>query len=741
MAGWDIGRVAASELHLQQPRAGEDAGGAQASEAEREAERHSAVQSKFRQFLRGFEEEGQFIYRDQLDANYGQRAFFLDVDARHVQQFDNDLLERLIAQPASTLPVFELAAKDMIALSVAPRPELSDIPHIQVRLRNFERFTSIRALDARHVSRLVCVRGIVVSAGKVRIKATTLSIMCRNCKAVRHVSVNPGFGGARIPRLCDTPNPDAASGANNKCPLDPYIILPDSTKYIDQQRLKLQENPEEVPTGEMPRHVSVSLDGYLAGQTKPGTRVNIVGIYSIIETRGQREDKKAQAVALRYPYLRAVGVQASAANGDIMAGRFRPEDEDALRALAAMPGLYDKIARSIAPAIYGSEDIKKAIACMLFCGSRKVLRDNMRLRGDINVLLLGDPSTAKSQFLKFAVQVAPIGVYTSGKGSSAAGLTASVIRDPSTGEFQLEGGALVLADGGLVCIDEFDKMRAQDRVAIHEAMEQQTISIAKAGITTILNSRASVLAAANPVFGRYDDMKSPTENIDFQSTILSRFDLIFIVRDVRNEERDRAMARYVVGVHRQDPASRSAAEVQGEIEIDLLKKYIAFARSRCQPRLSEEAGEKLVSHYVSVRAQVHQREVETGGSAIPITVRQLEAIVRISESLARMELSDVAGPQHVDEAIRLFTVSTFSAATSNFGPEGLGPEFMERVKRAEQLVRRRLPIGAKIATRQLTAELVQASFPEAVASKTIDVMAQRGELEARNQGKLLYRAR
>lgn len=179
------------------------------------------------------------------------------------------------------------------------------------------------------------------------------------------------------------------------------------------------------------------------------------------------------------------------------------------------PLIYNKISKSIASAIYGSDDIKKAVACLLFGGSPKKLPDGMRLRGDINILLLGDPSTAKSQFLKFVERVAPISVYTSGKGSSAAGLTASVIRDQSTGEFQLEGGAMVLADGGVVCIDEFDKMRGQDRVAIHEAMEQQTISIAKAGITTILNSRTSVLAAANPVFGRYDDLKHAAEQIDF----------------------------------------------------------------------------------------------------------------------------------------------------------------------------------------------------------------------------------
>ena len=211
--------------------------------------------------------------------------------------------------------------------------------------------------------------------------------------------------------------------------------------------------------------------------------------------------------------------------------------------------MYDKITKSIAPSIFGHPDIKKMVAALLFGGIPKKLPDGMKLRGDINLLLLGDPSVAKSQFLKFVDRIAPISVYTSGKGSSAAGLTASVIKDAASGEFQLEGGAMVLADGGVVCIDEFDKMRPQDRVAIHEAMEQQTISIAKAGITTTLNSRTSVIAAANPLYGRYDDLKHAAEQIDFQSSILSRFDAIFIVKDIREDALDKAIASHVLNLH------------------------------------------------------------------------------------------------------------------------------------------------------------------------------------------------
>merc|ERR1711887_374726 len=247
---------------------------------------------------------------------------------------------------------------------------------------------------------------------------------------------------------------------------------------------------------------------------------------------------------------------------------FTQEDEESSRRLASQPGVYDTISKSIAPSIFGSEDIKKSTAALLVGGSRKRMPDGLTRRGDVNLLLLGDPGTAKSQLLKFVEKVAPIAVYTSGKGSSAAGLTASVIRDPVSRNFVMEGGAMVLADGGVVCIDEFDKMREDDRVAIHEAMEQQTISIAKAGITTILSSRVSVLAAANSVFGRWDDTKAE-ENIDFMPTILSRFDTIFIVKDEHNEERDITLARHVMQVHVNAGATTDDA-AEGELSLAFL---------------------------------------------------------------------------------------------------------------------------------------------------------------------------
>ena len=446
-------------------------------------------------------------------------------------------------------------------------------PECQVILHSNSNLLSIRDLDASHISKLVRIPGIVIGASTMSSKATELQIMCRQCLAAKRIPVQGGFSGVSLPRVCDRP-PVPGDDAE-RCPMDPYFVVHEKSTFIDQQVLKLQESPDMVPVGELPRHILVSADRYLTNKVVPGSRCTVMGIFSIYQSKGTKGP--GAAVAIRNPYIRLVGIQADVDHTAKGSAIFSEEEEQEFLELSRKPNLYDMIVNSIAPSIYGNMDIKKAIACLLFGGSKKILPDGMRLRGDINVLLLGDPGTAKSQLLKFVEKIAPIAIYTSGKGSSAAGLTASVQRDAQSREFYLEGGAMVLADGGVVCIDEFDKMRDEDRVAIHEAMEQQTISIAKAGITTILNARSSVLAAANPIFGRYDDMKSPGENIDFQTTILSRFDMIFIVKDDHNPGRDETIARHVMNLHMNRMTERD--EVEGEIPMDKLKRYITYCKT------------------------------------------------------------------------------------------------------------------------------------------------------------------
>lgn len=461
---------------------------------------------------------------------------------------------------------------------VYPQETKVDLPDHQLLLHSDADNVSIRDLDSEKIAKLVRVPGIVIGASVMSSKATDLHIQCRNCGHGDSIHVLGGFSGVTLPRKCGRRRVE--NDPTPPCPLDPYFVLHDKSQFVDQQIIKLQEAPDQVPVGELPRHVLISADRFLTNRVVPGSRCSVTGIFSIYQNKASKNSNTTGAVAIRTPYLRAVGINTDLDQSAKGSATYTEEEEQEFLEMSRRPDLYNIMANCIAPSIYGNWDIKKAILCLLLGGSKKILPDGMKLRGDINVLLLGDPGTAKSQLLKFVEKAAPISIYTSGKGSSAAGLTASVQRDQSTREFYLEGGAMVLADGGVVCIDEFDKMRDDDRVAIHEAMEQQTISIAKAGITTILNARTSVLAAANPIFGRYDDMKTPGENIDFQTTILSRFDMIFIVKDEHTREKDERIAKHVMGIHMDGHGIEEVAE--SEIPVEKMKRYITYCKTYVQ---------------------------------------------------------------------------------------------------------------------------------------------------------------
>ncbi|KAI1103273.1 MCM-domain-containing protein [Jackrogersella minutella] len=693
------------------------------------------IQEQLVTFILQFRHDNIFVYRDQLRENALLKKYFCDVNITDLIKYNEELAHRLVTEPAELIPLFEGALKKCTHRIVFPHDPKASIPEHQLLLHSSAEDVSIRNLGSETIARLVRVPGIVIGASVMSSKATELLVQCRNCLHTQMIPVLGGFTGVTLPRTCARQRP--ANDPSEKCPLDPYFITHEKSKFVDQQIIKLQEAPDQVPVGELPRHVLISADRYLTNRVVPGSRCTVMGIFSIYQNKGSKNSTSG-AVAIRTPYLRAVGIQTdvdATAKGHSV---FSEEEEQDFMELSRRPDLYSVMADCIAPSIYGSQDIKKAILCLLLGGSKKILPDGMKLRGDINVLLLGDPGTAKSQLLKFVEKAAPISIYTSGKGSSAAGLTASVQRDHSTREFYLEGGAMVLADGGVVCIDEFDKMRDEDRVAIHEAMEQQTISIAKAGITTILNARTSVLAAANPIFGRYDDMKTPGENIDFQTTILSRFDMIFIVKDDHTRDKDERIAKHVMGIHM---GGRGLEEqVEGEVPVEKMKRYISYCKSRCAPRLSPEAAEKLSSHFVSIRKQVHASELEANArSSIPITVRQLEAIVRITEALAKLTLSPVATEQHVDEAIRLFLCSTMDAVTQGTTNQG-SRELNEEVGRVEQELRRRLPIGWSTSLATLRREMVEGKgFSEQSLNRALMLLQRRDTIMFRNQGAQVYR--
>ncbi|KAJ2978593.1 hypothetical protein NQ176_g3730 [Zarea fungicola] len=692
------------------------------------------IQNQLETFILDFRLDNNFVYRDQLRENALLQKYFCDVNINDLITFNEELAHKLASEPAEIIPLFENALKKCSHRILFPHDRDIKLPNHQLLLHSDAEDVSIRNLDSMTISRLVRVPGIVIGASVMSSKATELNLQCRNCQHQQSVPVLGGFTGVVLPRQCARKR--VANDPTPKCPLDPYFVMHEKSVFVDQQVIKLQEAPDQVPVGELPRHVLISADRYLTNRVVPGSRCTVMGIFSIYQNKGSKNSNAGGAVAIRTPYLRAVGIQTSA---DQLKGytSYSEEEEQEFLEMSRRPDLYSVMAECIAPSIYGNENIKKAILCLLLGGSKKLLPDGAKLRGDINVLLLGDPGTAKSQLLKFVQNAAPISIYTSGKGSSAAGLTASVQRDQSTREFYLEGGAMVLADGGVVCIDEFDKMRDEDRVAIHEAMEQQTISIAKAGITTILNARTSVLAAANPIFGRYDDMKTPGENIDFQTTILSRFDMIFIVKDDHSREKDINIAKHVMGIHMDNRGAEDV--IESEIPVEKMRRYLSYCRSRCAPRLSPEAAEKLSSHFVSIRRQVHAAEIEANSrSSIPITVRQLEAIVRITESLAKLTLSPIATEAHVDEAIRLFLASTMDAV--NQGSNQGSRELNDEVNRVEAELKRRLPIGWSTSLATLRREMVEGKgYSEQALNRALMYMQRRDTIVFRNQGAQIHR--
>lgn len=733
MSGWDEGAIFYSD-QAQFPRGGNGGGG----DSEQAASRHTILR-KFKEFIRSYARKDQpnvFLYRESLVQN----PKFLLVDLADLCKYDN-LDELLRTSPTDYLPLFETAAAEVLA-SLRSRVagetgemEEPETGEVQILLTSDEDSVSMRSLGAAYISKLVKISGITIAASRTKAKATYVTLLCKNCKNVKTVPCRPGLGGAIVPRSCDhVPQP-----GEEPCPLDPWIVVPDRSKYVDQQTLKLQENPEDVPTGELPRNILLSVDRQLVQTIVPGTRLTIMGIYSIFQASNSSTSHKG-AVAIRQPYIRVVGIEEANDADSRCPANFTADEIEEFKKFASEGNAYQNICSKIAPSIFGHDDVKKAVACLLFGGSRKFLPDGVKLRGDINVLLLGDPSTAKSQFLKFVEKTAPIAVYTSGKGSSAAGLTASVIRDNSSREFYLEGGAMVLADGGVVCIDEFDKMRPEDRVAIHEAMEQQTISIAKAGITTVLNSRTSVLAAANPPSGRYDDLKTAQDNIDLQTTILSRFDLIFIVKDIRLYSQDKSIASHIIKVHASAGATRGETTRVSK-EDNWLKRYIQYCRTECKPRLSDSAATMLQESYVKIRQDMRRQSNETGEAAvIPITVRQLEAIVRLSEALAKMTLSHVANDNHVVEAIRLFNNATMDAARSGINQHiNLTPEMANEIKQAETQIKRRMGIGSHISERRLIDELGRMGLNESIVRRALLIMHQRDEVEYKRERRVVVR--
>eukprot|EP01006_Ploeotia_vitrea_P006666 TRINITY_DN14335_c0_g1_i1.p1 TRINITY_DN14335_c0_g1~~TRINITY_DN14335_c0_g1_i1.p1 ORF type:complete len:758 (-),score=78.97 TRINITY_DN14335_c0_g1_i1:100-2337(-) len=700
----------------------------------------------------GASDDQEFLYRSELRFNIHHRKYHLVLNVEDLKKFNNTLYSELCGNPNRTIPLFEEAmmqlATDLSLFGVnEPAHPIQLIP------RWLTEPTKIRHMKSgEFMAKLLVVDGIITSCSAPKPHSIQTMIKCQDCGDERKLETGGGMA-SRLPTACL----GSAGAVGKKCRNNPYSLQPRLCTYSDYQYLKLQELPEDVPTGEMPRRIRVQYDRDLVDKVKPGMRVSVVAIYTLQQAKASVEGRKAAGV--RHSFLRAVGIwrkeiDSNEGQSDIVSNR--PEQDLIFQQMAKDTHLYEKIARSIDPAVWGMEDVKKAIACQLFGGTRKTLAGGGFLRGDINILLVGDPSTAKSQLLKFVHKTAPISVYTSGKGSSAAGLTATVVRDRE-GDFYLEGGAMVLGDGGVVCIDEFDKMNPQDRSAIHEAMEQQTISIAKAGITTVLNSRASVLAASNPRHGSYDESQDAEEQLDFQQTVLSRFDVIFKVLDPKDPERDEALASYVVEQHKSYHPSNNAARQRQSMgpakqsqqpdiyDMDTLKNYIRYCKSKCHPQLSPDAANLLTNLFVQQKKDILSLEgprkhgLNRGKGRITIRLRQLEAIVRISEALAKMRLATHATQADVTEAWRLFKVSTVDMIQTGLSEAAEGGEIGEEVRKVEHQIRRMLVNGTSASLEKLRRQLMNQDFAPFVIDRALMVMRKRDEVEFRNQRRTITR--
>lgn len=476
--------------------------------------------------------------------------------------------------------------------------------------------------------------------------------------------------------------------------------------YIDHQMVTVQELPETAPPGQLPRSVEVVLEGDLHDAAKPGDRVSVVGVYKPVPPNA-----KGSISGVFRALVVASGVQPLSA--DATAPTFTEEDYDNITDLAAEPDLMEQLGASLAPSIYGYNWIKKALVLLLIGGRERTLANGTHLRGDVNCLLVGDPGVAKSQLLRAVMHLAPLCVSTTGRGSSGVGLTAAVVHDQDTGERRLEAGAMVLADRGVVCIDEFDKMNDGDRVAIHEVMEQQTVTIAKAGILTQLNARCSVVAAANPIYGHYDRTISITRNIGLPDSLLSRFDLLFVVLDNNDAARDREIAEHVLGQHRYrapgddgktvsddtlidsilEATQKAAGETQMRVKYDVrlygprrhgqkdplslpfLKKYIAFAKQKFSaPVITPEASSAIAEYYAELR---NSAEVK----ALPVTVRTLETMIRLACAHAKVRLSPFVEASDVEEVIALMDLIMKSDPSAQEVRKAVGRREDRRTKR------------------------------------------------------------
>lgn len=587
----------------------------------------AALANDLEKFLKAFKDrDSNYKYFDRINNMMASGAQSLIVDYIDLDSYNPLLAKEITHKPDEYLEAFNEAVLSVLR-EIHPDYEQEIREKIRVRIGNYTVQKGLREINADLINKLVSISGMVVRSSEVKPLAKKVAYKCTNCNTVTEAQLK----GLVMKKPVKCP----------ACSEKELEMDPESSLFIDFQMVRLQELPEDLPAGQLPHYIEVTVMSDLVDQCRPGDRIILTGIIRI-EQEQLAPQAKTSLFRLRMEGNNIEYLGGRAGSKDtryVERIMISTEDERQIRTIASKPDAYEKLIASFAPHIYGHEPIKEAILLLIVGSVTKRLEDGSTRRGDINVLLVGDPGTAKSEMLKFTAKIAPRGLYTSGRGSTAAGLTAAVIRDKS-GIMMLEAGAVVLGDQGIVCIDEFDKIKPEDRSALHEVMEQQTCSVAKGGIVATLNARTSILSASNPIYGKYDPYKNITENVNLPVPLLTRFDLIFIVRDSPDKEKDNLVASHILEIHRDtEQAARPA------IDIDLFSKYLSYAK-QIEPALTPEAIDIVRSYYMDMR------RIESEGM-ITVTPRQLEALIRLASARSRLLLKDMVDAEDAQRAIYL----------------------------------------------------------------------------------------